>query len=53
MMNDNKNFEVDKNLLSTITKKIVRLERENSIQKDKTDSQMEEILKRVIEGEVK
>lgn len=54
MMNDeNKQIEIDNNLLSTITKKIVRLERENSVQKDKNDSQMEKILKRVIEGELK
>ena len=44
---------IDNSLLSAITKKIVRLERDNAIQKEKTDSQMEEIIKRVIEGEVK
>lgn len=54
MMNDeNKQIEIDNNLLSKITKKIVRLERENSVQKDKNDPEMVKILKRVIEGEVK
>lgn len=44
---------VDPKLKSTLTKKIVRYERENAIQKERTDSQMEEIIKHYIEGEVK
>lgn len=44
---------IDQTVLSTITKRVVRLERENGIQKERNDSQMEEILKKVIEGELK
>ncbi len=44
---------VDDKIKTSITKKVVRLERDNAIQKERTDSQMEEIIKRIIEGEVK
>ncbi len=44
---------IDQTVLSTITKRVVRIERENGIQKERNDSQMEEILKKVIEGELK
>ena len=43
---------IDNSLLSAITKKIVRLERDNATQQEKTDSQMEEIIKRVIDAAV-
>ena len=44
---------VDDKIKSSITKKVVRLERDNAIQKERTDSQMEEMIKRIIEGELK
>lgn len=53
-MNDDKDkVTVNPEILKKITKKIVRLEKENSIQKEKSDLDMENILKRVIEGELK
>ena len=51
MMNNNEKINVDLKKVSIITKKSVRIERENYIQKEKNDNQMVEILKKIIETE--
>lgn len=53
-MNENmKNTVIDQKKVSSMTKRIVRAERDNYIQKEKNDSDIEESIKKIIEGELK